>query len=207
MAEELQHLIERIQREAVDTGAQQAAQLVAEAKEKAATLVKEAEARAAAHLQKAEQDAQQYTQRSQQTLQQASRDLLISVGQGVDRIFERLLVEASAQALSAETMSEMLVKMADAYSRSGPAEVLVNPQDQARLMALLKERLKAQLGSGLTVRGDERVLKGFQVSLSGGRVKHQFTPEAIAEALSGFLRPQLAEIVYQAAREGGGAKA
>lgn len=207
MAEELQHLIERIQRDAVDTGEQQAAQLVAQAKDKAAALVKEAEARAQALVQKAEQDAQQYTERSKQTLQQASRDLLISVGQGVDQIFSKLLVQEAAQALTPETMRDMLAKMADAYHQSGPVEVLVNPQDQAKLVALLKERLKAQMEKGLTVRGDERVLKGFQVSLSGGRVKHQFTPEAIAEALSSFLRPQLAEIVYQAARQGGGAKA
>jgi V/A-type H+-transporting ATPase subunit E len=209
MAEELQHLIERIQREAVDTGEQKAAELLAQAREKASTLVREAEQKAAALVQKAEQDAQLYTQRSQQTLQQASRDLLISVGQGVETIFSRLVVDAVGQALTAETMRDMLVNMTEAYGASGgrTVEVLVSPQDQDKLLAQMRERFRDQLQKGLTVRGDERVFKGFQVALEGGRVKHQFTPEAIAESLSNFLRPKLAEIVYQAARQGGGPKA
>ncbi len=209
MAEELQHLIERIQREAVDTGEQKAAELMAQAREKAAALVRDAEQKAAAFVQKAEQDAQVYTQRSQQTLQQASRDLLISVGQGVEGLFSRLVVEAVGQAMTAETMRDMLVKMTEAYGATSgrTVEVLVNPQDQEKLLALMRDRFREQLQKGLVVRGDERVFKGFQVALEGGRVKHQFTPEAIAESLANFLRPKLAEIIYQAARQGGGAQA
>jgi vacuolar-type H+-ATPase subunit E/Vma4 len=86
-------------------------------------------------------------------------------------------------------------------------EVLVSPKDQEKLLAHVKAALAERLQKGLTVRGDERVGKGFQVSMDGGRVKHQFTPEAIAEALANFLRPALAEIVYDAARRSGGAPA
>ncbi len=209
MAEELQHLIERIQREAVDAGEQQATLLVTQAKEKAAALVQAAEQQAQALLQKADQDAQQYTQRSQQTLLQAARDLLISVGQGVEGMLAKLTEQAVGQALTPETMRDLLVKMMESYAGSAErkVEVLVSAGDQEKLMALLKDRLRAQLQQGLTLRGDERVFKGFQVSLEGGRVKHQFTAEAIAEALSAFLRPELADLVYQAARGAGGAKA
>ena len=42
MAEELQHLIDRIKQEGVETAEQQGAQIVAKAKEKAAAIVKEA---------------------------------------------------------------------------------------------------------------------------------------------------------------------
>lgn len=207
MAEELQHLIERIQREAVDTGAQKASELLAQAKEQAATLVRTAEQQAQALIQKAEQDALQYTQRSQQTLNQAARDVLIGVGQGVESIFSRLVTEGVQQALTPEAMRDLLVKMMESYAGAGKVEVLVNPKDQEKLLAHVRAALRDRMQQGLTVSGDERVLKGFQVSLDGGRVKHQFTPEAIAEALSNYLRPALAEIVYDAARRSGGAKA
>ena len=46
MAEELQHLIDRIQKEAVDTAEKQSEQLTAQAKQKAAAMVKEAEEKA-----------------------------------------------------------------------------------------------------------------------------------------------------------------
>ena len=48
MAEELKHLIERIQKEAVDKSEKDAAQIVAQAKEKAAAAVKDAETKAKA---------------------------------------------------------------------------------------------------------------------------------------------------------------
>ncbi len=209
MAEELQYLIERIQREAVDTGENQAAQLVAQAKEKAEALLRAADIQAKALVQKAEQDAQHFTERSRQTLQQASRDLLISVGQVAEAIFSKLALEAVTQAMTPDTLRDMLVKMTEAYARQSDQkiDVLLNPHDQEKLLAFFKERFREQLQKGLTLRGDERVLKGFQVSIEGGRVKHQFTPESIAEALSTYLRPVLAEIVYQVARQGGGAKA
>jgi V/A-type H+-transporting ATPase subunit E len=207
MPEELQYLIERIQREAVDTGEQQASQLVAKAREQAAALVRDAEAQAAAHLAKAEQEAQQFTERSLQTLSQASRDLLISVGQGVENILGNLAVETAGQALTIETVQQMLIKLAEAYvgrsDRDRRLEVLLSPADQALLVAFFKDRYHDRLQQGIEIRGDERVLKGFKVSFDGGHLIHHFTQEAIAEALANFLRPHLADIVYRVAREGG----
>ena len=207
MAEELQHLIERIQREAVDTGEQEATRIVARAQEKAAALVRDAEQQAAARLEKAELDAKQYTERSLQTLRQASRDLLITVGQGVENIVSRLAVEAAQEALTISTVQQMLVKLAEAYvgrgDRDRRIEVLLNPAEQAQLVAFFKDRYHDALQRGIEIRGDERVLKGFRVSFDAGHLTHNFTQEAIAESLANFLRPHLAEIVYQVAREGG----
>ncbi|MCZ7592253.1 MAG: ATPase [Kiritimatiellae bacterium] len=207
MAEELQHLIERIQREAVDTGEKQAADLVAKAKRQAAEIVAEAEKQAKEYREKAERDAEQFTARSQQTLRQASRDLLITVGRGVENIVGRLAKEASDASLTYETVQTMLEKLVESYwsrpDREHRIEVMVNPKDQERLVAFFKSKYREQLGKGLEVKGDERILKGFNVKLANGRIEHSFTNEAIAEALSSFLRPHLAAIVYQAARENG----
>jgi V/A-type H+-transporting ATPase subunit E len=210
MAEALQHLIERIQREAVDTGERQASDLVAKAKQQAAALVAEAEKKAEALLAKAKQDSEQYTERSLQTLRQASRDLLISVGQGVENIVSNLAAEAAEGSLTYETVQEMLVKLAEAYvgrtDRERRIELMVSPQDQARLINFFKDKYHDKLQQGLVIKGDERIFKGFKVALEGGHVTHNFTPEAIAESLSSFLRPHLAEIVYQVAREGAAKK-
>ncbi len=207
MADELQHLIERIQREAVDAGERQAADILAAAKEQAAALVAGAEREAGMRLQRAEQDARQFTERSLQTLRQAARDLLISVGQGVESIVSNLAAEAAGGAMNHETVRDMLVKLAESYvgrtDRERRIELMVSPEDQARLLQFFKDRYLEKLQQGLVIQGDERILKGFKVQLADGRVTHSFTPEAIAEALSNFLRPHLADLVYRVAREGG----
>ena len=111
MAEELQYLIERIQKEAVDSAEQQAAQLIAQSKDRAAAIVKEAEEKAAAILRKAEQDAQVFTERSMRTLDQAARDLLITVGQGVENIIADIVAEAAGEALKPQVLEQMDSKL------------------------------------------------------------------------------------------------
>jgi V/A-type H+-transporting ATPase subunit E len=206
MPEELQHLIDRIKKEAVDAGEKQASDIVSLAREKAAATVRDAEQKAAALVEKAEKDAQVFTERSLQTLAQAARDLLISVGQGVENIVGDLAVEAVDVALKPEVLQQMIVRMAEAYvkngARDGRIEILLSPDDQARLVRLFQEHYAHHLRDGLVLRSDTNVFKGFKVSLSGAQLRHDFTREAIAEALSTFLRPHLAEIVTRVAREG-----
>ena len=63
MAEDLQYLMERIQKDAVDKAENEAAAIIAKAKEKAADIVKAAEAEASARLEKADKDAEAFSKR------------------------------------------------------------------------------------------------------------------------------------------------
>jgi len=205
MAEELQHLIERIQREAVDTGEQQAGKIVAQARDKAAAMVKEAEVKAAAILEKAQKDSEQFTQRGQQALAQSSRDLLITVGQGVEKIFQQLVTQSVDQALSGSDLQHILTRVVEAYLKEGshgqPLEVLLSKADKSALEGFFRQRFAEALGKGLELNADARLVKGFKVRLREKHIEHDFSRESIAEAVSVFLRPILAETVYKIARE------
>lgn len=203
MAEQLQHLIDRIRTEAVDKGETEASQLVAKAQEKANAIVHEAEEKARAIIHKADQDAKQYTERSKQALQQASRDLLIAVGKRVEGVMKELTVENLDQALTPDFLRDLIIKMAEAYASGGgdasAMEVRVSPDDHARLESFFRGEYTGKLKSGLTLVPDRTIPAGFTFKLEGGHVRHDFTREAIAEALSQFVRPKLAEIIHQAA--------
>lgn len=205
MAEELQHLIERIQKEAVEKAEQQAADIVSKAKEKAAAIVREAEQKAEALLQKADKDAQAFTERSRKTLEQAARDLLISVGQGVENILRDIVAEAVDQALSIDVLKQMLIKMAEAYAERGGAEtridLLISPKDKDELLHFFAQEYRRRLLRGVEIHVDNELFKGFRVSFVDGHVYHDFSKQAIADAITQFLRPQLAEIVHRVARE------
>lgn len=205
MAEELQHLMDRIRKEAVETAEEQAAGIIARAKEKAAALVKEAEEQARAALAKAEEDAGAFTERSTRTLEQAARDLLISVGQGVENILSDVVGDAVEEALTPDVLKQMLVKMAEVYvARRGEdsrIDLLISPQDQKELIAFFAEQYRQRMLHGVEIHVDNEVFKGFRVSFVESHVYHEFTKEAIAESLANFLRPRLAEIVHRVARE------
>ncbi len=205
MAEELQHLIDRIQKEAVEAAEKQSVQILAQAKEKAAAVVKAAEEKARAALARAEKDSEAFTERSTRSLEQAARDLLISVGQGVENILADVVGESVEQALRPEVLEQMLVKLAEAYaSRGGEDEridLLISPQDQQALVKFFADQYRQKLLHGVELHVDSGIIKGFKVSFVNSRAYHDFTKEAIAESLVNFLRPQLSEIVHRVARE------
>jgi len=204
MADELQGLIERIQREGVEKADADAATIITRAKAKAAEIVKTAEAQAQALLKQAETDAQVYTARSTITLNQAARDVLIAVGQGLESILDEVVRKQVGQALAPDTLKAMLGRMAQAYAAQGMAEnrlaVLLSPDDQQSLARLVEAGVRDALGQGVDLRADDRIAKGFRISIQDGRVVHDFTEETIAAAIGALLKPHLAEIVHRAAQ-------
>lgn len=205
MAEEdLQHLLEQIHREAVEKAQQEAERIVSAAKQKAASIVKEAETEAQGIVEKAQRDAEAFTQRSIRTLEQAARDLLITVGKGVENILSDLVAEAVDEALTIDVVKQMLIKIAEACAqREGESriEILVSPDDEKELVKFFAERYRQKMLRGIELHVDKEIFKGFKVSFVEDYVYHDFTREAIADALSKFLRPHLAEIVSRVARE------
>jgi V/A-type H+-transporting ATPase subunit E len=203
MADELQHLMERIRLEAIESAQAQANQILGQAREKAASLVRDAEAESKAILEKAEQDSRIYVERSQRTLEQAARDLLITVGQGVENILRDIVGNSVNQALDTEFLKQMMLTIAQAYcakeGQESRIEFLISEQDQKAIVDFFADQYRRQLIRGVQIVTDNNVLKGVRVSLKDEQVQHDFTAEAIAEALTQFLRQHLADIVHRAA--------
>ena len=186
--EDLQSLLEKINRDGVEKADAEAKRIVDEAKAKADALVKAARDEAAKLKADAEQAAADSAARAAQTIAQAARDVVAEVREKVTALLTRLLAEdvdraladpAASAALAAEAIREL----------AGPGEVACG----AKLAAALKAQLAA--ASGFTVVLDESVGAGFTVTCEGGRVEHAFTGEVIAAELAKRLRPDLAKLV------------
>lgn len=189
MAEELQHLIERIRKEGVEKAETESSDIVSAAKAEAEKIITDAKAQAAQITAKAEQDAEVFTTRSKQALEQASRDLLLTVGKGVEDIFNALLKELVDEALSAEVMADLISQLAEEGASVKVSEAVLN---------VLKTKFADQLKSGIDLGADQEILAGFKLVEKEGTAYRDFTDEAIVDALSAFLRPQLAEILKKA---------
>ncbi|WP_051261630.1 hypothetical protein [Desulfovibrio inopinatus] len=202
MAEELRHLIERIQNEAVGEAEAKAVEIVAKAKAQAAALVDDARYEAKAIVETAKKDSEVYVERSRKTLEQAARDLLITVGQGVENILDDIVAAAVDQALDVTTVQNMLVSMAGQCAlMEGETrlEILVSPEQQEEIIKYFADQYRKQLIRGVELHVDNEILKGFRVSFRHDEVYLDFTNDAIAEAMSEFLRPKLSRIVRRAA--------
>lgn len=204
MAEELQPLLEQIRKEGVEKAEAQAAEILAQAKSKAAQAVREAEAKAKELVAKAQADAEVYTERSTATLEQAARDLLITVGQGIENIISDIIAESVDSALKIEVLEQMMIKMAQCCAEhhgETRIELLIGKQDQHDLVKFFAGKYREKMVHGIELHVDNEILKGFRVSFADDHVYLDFTSEAIAGALTAFLRPKLAEIVSRVAKE------
>lgn len=202
MPEQLQNLLQRIRTEAVDQADQEATVILEGARQKASAIVQEAEEKAKAALEKADRDALQFTERSHRALDQAGRDLLISVGNGVQEILQQVIEAEVSTKLTGTFLTDLLDKVVSAYAAGGAPgdlEIVSGPEDVESLRSYFQAKLKSRLAGGGQVTLDERLGAGFKVHLTEGHVSHDFSAEAVAEALGALLQPHLAEIVRKAA--------
>ena len=189
MSENLQSLLEKINREGVEKAQSEAAKIIDAAKAKAAAIVKDATEAAARAKADADTAAADYAARAAETIKQAARDTVLSVEAAVTRMLERVLAQDVNAALADEKTLAALV--ADAVKAvAGEAEVSLA---SAPLVAALKAQLAAR--GTLQVTLDEALGTGFSVKLDGGRVEHAFTGDVIAAELAKRLRPDLAKLV------------
>ncbi len=198
MAEDLQYLIDRIQKEAVDKANADSAKIIAAAKEQAASIVKAAEAEAAAKLAQADKDAAVYAERSERALEQAARDVLISVGRRFEAMVTDLLALQVEKSLSEDTLKAMLLALVKDYTSD--VTLVFSESDKAKLQSFAVGEFQKALNAGVTVESDKGIKFGFRVKLDGGKVSHEFTAPAISSAISALVRPQIAQIVSNAAQ-------
>ncbi|HEY5621517.1 MAG TPA: hypothetical protein VIR77_02850 [Pontiella sp.] len=199
MAEELKHLIEQIQKEGVEKARSEADTIISQAKEKAARIVAEAEGKALEILKNSETQSAAFAERSVKTLEQAARDLLITVGQGCEKVVTATLAKEVNGALSGELLQNMVLSVLE-QSDGADVTLKVSEADAAALTAFCAEQA-GKSGQEIELVSDDEILSGFQVGFKGKSVYLDYTGEAVAQALAAFLRPELAKTVSGIARE------
>ena len=184
MAEELQSLIEKINRDGVEKASAEAERIVSAAKEQAAAILRSAKDEAARYAVAAEADAKASAGRAQETLRQVARDVVISVECSVTRLLEKILAASVDAALSDPAVAATI---------AGEAVRDVVVAGEISAAPKVAEAIKAK--ANFTVVMDETLGTGFSVRLDGGRVEHDFTGATVAAELAKRLRPDLAALM------------
>lgn len=198
MAEDLQYLIDRIQKEAVEKAEAQSASIIAAAKAKAEEIIKNANAEAAAALEKADKDAAVYAERSVRSLEQAARDVLISVGKRFETMVSEILALQVEKTLSEDVLKSMLLSLVKDYSSD--VSVVFSETDKAKLQSFVMGEFQKALNAGVNIENDKSIKYGFRIKLDGGKVSHEFTAQTISAAMAALVRPQIAEIISNVAQ-------
>ncbi len=93
MTQDLQQLLEKIQRDGVDKAQAEADALLSDARAQAASLLDAAQAEAVKIKAEARQEAEAFEHRAEETMRQAARDTVMKVEKAVIHLLQRLLLE------------------------------------------------------------------------------------------------------------------
>lgn len=186
--EDLQSLLEKINRDGVEKAEAEAKKIVDAAKAKADAFLKDARAQAEQAKKDAEKAAADYQARAAETIKQAARDIVIDIKDDITKLLTALLVTNVDKALQDEKTAADLAATA-VKDLTGAGELTCG----AKLAQALASQLAAK--KNFTVVTDDTLGTGFTVTLDGGRVEHAYTVDVIAEELAKRLRPDLAKLV------------
>jgi V/A-type H+-transporting ATPase subunit E len=193
MTQDLQQLLEKIQRDGVEKAKAEADKIVADARVKAKAAIDEAHAEAAKIKSAARQEAEAFEHRAEETVHQAARDTLLNVEKAVTALLVKLLRQDVNAALNDRAFVAGLAADAVHAYLSGNDAVTVDAS--AQLADTLRAKLVGLAADGVTVVTDENTGAGFRIKLANGRVEHDFTGAAIADVLAKGLRPRLAALL------------
>lgn len=194
---QLQELIETIKKEGVASAEEQAAEIVKEAERRSAEIIEKAETDSERIRSQAREDAARAEQSGRDALRQAGRDLLLNLRASITRVFDSLLREETAAALHGKVLEEVIVALMKSWNGEDLGKLAVElPRDDLRdLEQTLRGRLAEEMKRGLEIKVSPGSKAGFLVTEKAGNAYYDFTAEGIAQVLSEYLSPRLAELI------------
>lgn len=198
---QLQELIEQIRNEGVAAAENKAADIISQAEAKAAAIISEAKAQAAKMLADAATENEKIVKSGEDALRQAGRNLLISFRESVARELNALVGKNVNAVYSSDAMADLIVRAVAGWAGKPEADdlaVILNSEDLSKLENTLLASLKEKLGEGVTLKVNDRFDGGFRIAVNNGTVYYDYSAEAVADMLSAYLSPRVAQLLKEA---------
>lgn len=187
MAEEIQYLIDQIQKEGVEK-----AELEAE------KIINDAKSEAEKNKSEAIDEAKSLKNKSITAIEQAARDLLITLGQSCEKVVLSTLDVSIKKELKHEFLTILIKKIIENQNES--LSVILNESDAKNLIGLVSDIAKEN-SNEIDLSVDSNILSGFKIQFKENQVFLDYTNESLTSSLSEFLRPELAKIVSEAIKK------
>lgn len=209
-------LIERLRDEGVADGRRQAQELITEARHESERILAEAKDEAEAILRQAREEAEMVRNAGEEALRTAMRDTVLKMKGHLSTRFSEEVRRLVAAEMAQEAFLEQLilevagrVRRDAGLDRAAQIEILL-PEDVVGLEELRRHPEKLREGSlshfvlsvasgllrdGVELRSSDRLAGGIRVSLQGGEIQVDLTPDKVAEVLLEHLHPRFRAIL------------
>lgn len=201
METQLQDIIAKIHDEGVKGAEERAHAIVEQAEKQAQEQLADARSEAEKIIRDARQEAARLQSAGEAALQQAGRDLLLSVEKQLNTLFDAVMKEATAEALSTEQMGSVIAGLVEKWyeTEKDDLTVLLPEKDRDALEKSLRSKLGTKVRDGITIKPVRALTAGFRISTKDGASYYDVTEGTLTELLSAYLNPRLTGIMRETA--------
>lgn len=200
MAEDIQGLIEKIKREGIQAAEVKAHDIEAQAKQNAAEIIKKARQEAEIILENAKEMSARTEKNTQALLTQAARDLILGFKKEINNILNKIIAAEIKPALSGEQIAELIFALIKDYAQAEKEGLVITlpKADRENLEHYLFSRLKEEVKKGITIKTNDDIQTGFQISYDAGKSYYDFTGQSLIDYIGAQIKPTLAEFFKDA---------
>jgi V/A-type H+-transporting ATPase subunit E len=199
---QLQELIDKIKRDGIESASTEASQLKAQAEKDAKRIVEAAQKEAEAIIAKTKTDAERFEKAGIAAVGQASRNLVLAFKGEIQAVLDKIVKAELAASYSDDALKVTLPDIIKGWagSKGESLALILNEAQLKKLEAYFQEKLGAELKKGLVLKSDRNLGAGFKIANKDGSAYYDFSAESVAELLSAYLNPRLAEILQTQAK-------
>ena len=200
---QLQELIDKIKKDGIESASEEALRLTTQAEGEAKRMVDAARRDAADIIAKGKADADRAEKAGTAALEQASRNLVLAFKKEIETLLNKIIALKTEALYTYEVLKgalpEILKNWASLWSDS--LDVLLSEKDRKALEGYFTGKLAGELQKGLELKTDRNLGAGFRIAEKDGSAYYDFSAESVAELLSAYLNPRLAEILKNAVKD------
>ena len=194
---QVQELIDKIKKDGIETASEEAAKLKAEAEAEGRRIVEAAKKEADGIIARGKQDADRFEKAGIAALEQASRNLVLAFKEEIQSLLDKLIADHVTAEYSADVLKNALPELLKAWVSKGENNlaVLLPESELSKVKGFFSEKLTGELWKGVELKSSRKLSCGFHISNKEGSVYYDFSADAVAQLLSAYLNPKLAEIL------------
>ena len=195
---QLQELIDKIKKDGIESASIESAKLKSDAEAEAARIIAAAHKEAADIVSRGKADAERSEKAGVAALEQASRNLILAFKDEIQALLDKIVAQASASSYGEDTLKAALPDILKTWASKPGGDalnVLLPEADLKKLQSWFNDKLAAELKKGVELKPVRNLSAGFRIADKDGSAYYDFSAESVAQLLSAYLNPRLAEIV------------
>lgn len=196
MENKIQELTDKIYREGVEKGNEEAQKLIAKAQEEARKIVEDAHKEADAIVTVARKSADELSENTKSELKLFAGQAVNALKSEIATLVTNKLVDTDVKAFVADKnfLNAFIVELASKWSVNEP--IVISTADADGLKKYFAAKAKNLLDKGVQIEQVNGIKTLFSVSPADGSYKVNFGEEEFMNYFKDFLRPQLVEMLF-----------